>query len=430
MQAKIIKLRVSTAAAQTRLVFDLTAPVHFKLTSCTNQIAILLEKTTIAKDAINPHISFCHTPIRYITTSWCNNVAKINIALRSKVATKTLLLDHPSRLVVDLQSDNISKEKPTSVPVGDNTQDKVQQMIATEINTLAPPENNTLAEEPLKQEAVKKSEVTTVSPPVNAEPVLVDTATKSDEQVHKYRPIIVAIDPGHGGKDPGAIGRHGTREKDVVFGVAKSLEHMINNTPGFHAVLTRKGDYFISLRERLNIAHEDKADMFIAIHADAYKYSDSRGASVFALSQRGATSEKARWIAEQENESELGQAMSDKSTLLRSVLVEMAQTATVGASLEIGDNILHRLSTISELHCSHVEQAAFVVLKSPDIPSLLVETGFVSDSHEEALLRTSAYQAKLASALALGIENYFRRQPPPGTYLASLKHHGLNYATY
>ena len=246
-----------------------------------------------------------------------------------------------------------------------------------------------------------------------------DLEDVEDEQINNYyisnkslRDVVIVIDPGHGGMDPGAVGYRGTREKDVALAVAKILQNTINKVKGFRAVLTRNGDYFITLRQRLGIAHRYKADMFIAIHADAYKYRSSHGASVFALSQRGATSEAARWLAEKENESELGQTISDKNALLRSVLIDLAQAATIHASLEVGEAILQELGHISRLHSSRVEQAAFVVLKSPDIPSLLVETGFISDPYEESRLCDPKYQQKIATCLATGITQYFIHRPP------------------
>jgi|WetSurMetagenome_2_1015567.scaffolds.fasta_scaffold91024_2 N-acetylmuramoyl-L-alanine amidase len=238
--------------------------------------------------------------------------------------------------------------------------------------------------------------------PVSAK--LADSYYKQDA-----RDIVIVIDPGHGGKDPGAIGASGLQEKAVVLSIARKLQQNLGSYRNFQAVLTRNGDYFISLPKRLRIAHENKADMFISIHADAFKYSSSCGATIFALSQRGATSVAARWLAKKENESELGHAMAAKSTILRSVLIDLAQTATIKASLEIGRTMLANLVNIARLHKQRVEQAGFLVLKSPDIPSLLVETGFISDPREEAKLRDSYYQQKIADALAQGIGNYFVR---------------------
>ena len=225
------------------------------------------------------------------------------------------------------------------------------------------------------------------------------------------RQINIVIDPGHGGEDPGAVGVTGVREKDVVLAVSKYLQSYLNQCRGFHAVLTRNSDYFIPLRGRLAIARKDKADMFIAVHADAYSNINATGATVFALSQHGATSELARVVARNENESELGHVIADKNHLLKSVLVDLTQTLTIDNSLAIGNSILRQISIVTDLHCRHMEQAGFVVLKSPDIPSLLVETGFLTNPAEESRLKTSEYQQKIAFALAQGIKNYFAKHP-------------------
>ncbi|MBT8506770.1 N-acetylmuramoyl-L-alanine amidase [Coxiella-like endosymbiont of Rhipicephalus sanguineus] len=237
---------------------------------------------------------------------------------------------------------------------------------------------------------------------------------------NRSRDVIVVIDPGHGGRDPGGIGLGGAHEKDIVLKISRYLQQDINRQLGFKAYLTRKGDYYLTLRQRLDIARQYRADMFIAIHADAYKNSDAHGATVFALSQRGATSEAARWLAKYENESELmgGVDLSDKNNLLKSILINLSQTATIHASLLIGQEIIYALYQVGGLHHGHVEQAAFVVLKSPDIPSLLVETGFISNFHEEHKLLNQVYQQRIASALMQGIRAYFVHSPPRGTWLA------------
>lgn len=238
----------------------------------------------------------------------------------------------------------------------------------------------------------------------------------------KRRNIIVVIDPGHGGKDPGARGMDGTLEKDVVLDISKQLQIELNQIPGVRAVLTRKGDYYISLRDRLRIARQDKADLFVAIHADAFNNPNSMGSSVFALSPRGASSEAARWLAEKENYSELGGInLDDKSDLLRSVLIDLSQTATISSSLQLGSSVLTELSRITRLHYGKVEQARFVVLKSPDTPSLLIETGFISNPIEEKRLSSPQYQQRLAQAIEEGISNYYWHNPPPGSLFAVRK---------
>jgi N-acetylmuramoyl-L-alanine amidase len=226
------------------------------------------------------------------------------------------------------------------------------------------------------------------------------------------RSVIIVIDAGHGGKDPGATGVGGVHEKEVVLSIAKQLATEINHRKGMKAVLTRDGDYYLELRERLAIARKNKADIFIAIHADAFKNAYSRGASIYALSLRGASSEAARWLAAKENYSELGGVdLKDKGDTLRSVLIDLSQTAAMSSSIALGNDILGNLSSFSKLHYAQVEQAAFVVLKSPDIPSVLIETGFISNKEDEKNLSSSTYQTKLAKAIADGISLYLIQHP-------------------
>lgn len=238
------------------------------------------------------------------------------------------------------------------------------------------------------------------------------------------RDVIIVLDPGHGGKDPGATGIHRTREKDVVLAIARRLKTYIDQQPGMRAVLTRNGDYYIGLRERMAIARRHNADLFIAIHADAYENHNSHGASVFALSQRGATSEAARWLAAKENYSELGgvnlSKLQDQNGVIRSVLIDLSQTATISASLQLGNQVLHGLNRMTSLHSHKVEQARFMVLKSPDIPSLLIETGFISNPREEMNLNNSRYQMQLCQAIVGGIKTYFWDYPPHGSKIAAL----------
>ena len=257
-----------------------------------------------------------------------------------------------------------------------------------------------------------------------AHSALASVITDKEDALH-HRNVIIVIDPGHGGKDPGATGLQGTKEKNVVLAISKKLQYLINQQPGYHAMLTRTGDYYLTLRQRLAVARKDKADMFIAIHADKWKNTHARGVSVFALSQRGATSEAARWLATKENASELmgGVELNDKSHLLRSVLINLSQSATIRSSLEIGADVIQSVKPMTRLHHPRVEQAAFVVLKSPDIPSLLVETGFLSNPNEENRLNSQSYQKKLASALTLGVTDYFAHYPPRNTWLSYWRNH-------
>jgi N-acetylmuramoyl-L-alanine amidase len=243
-------------------------------------------------------------------------------------------------------------------------------------------------------------------------------------QKKSLRDVIVVLDAGHGGKDPGARGPHKSWEKDVTLSIAKKLKQVIDKQPGMRAVLTRKGDYYVGLRERLNIARKYNADVFVSIHADAFINKESNGASVFALSQRGATSEAARWLAEKENYSELGgvnlSGLDDRSGLVRTVLIDLSQTATIGASLHMGERVLENLDSLTTLHNNRVEQARFMVLKSPDIPSILIETGFISNPREERNLTNPAYQTRLTQAIFKGIKKYFWDYPPHNTRIEAM----------
>lgn len=237
----------------------------------------------------------------------------------------------------------------------------------------------------------------------------------------KGRLITIVIDPGHGGKDPGATGQYHSREKDIVLLIAHRLKALINRHNGFKAILTRQDDHFISLRQRLVIARQAKADLFLAIHADAFNRKQAMGASVFALSLHGASSEAAQWLSDQENNKELaGVKLTKKNKNLRSVLLSLSQISSIATSLETGKLIINQLKHIGSLHHDSVEQAPFVVLKNPDIPSLLIETGFLSNPNEELKLRSPMYQTRIANAIATGIIAYFKGNPPYGTLLASM----------
>ena len=235
------------------------------------------------------------------------------------------------------------------------------------------------------------------------------------------RDIVVAIDAGHGGEDPGAIGKNRTREKDVVLQIAKRLKKAIDAKPGMRGVLIRTGDYYIPLRNRYEEARKHRADLFVSIHADAFKKRSVRGSSVFVLSQRGASSEFARLIAQGENAADLvgGVSLNDKDDLLTSVLLDLSQSATIQASNHVASEILKSIGRTTRVHKDHVGRANFMVLKSPDVPSVLVETAFISNPTEEKRLTQLEFQQNMAKAIARGVHNYFYRSPPPGTWLAA-----------
>jgi len=252
--------------------------------------------------------------------------------------------------------------------------------------------------------------------------VAADAPIKAEHARPEARDLIIAIDAGHGGEDPGAIGMHGTREKDVTLAIARDLERDVDAEPGMRAVLTRNGDYFVPLRDRMRRARAQQADLFVSIHADSIRDRAVDGSSVYILSQRGATSEAARWLAERENAADLigGVSLEDKGDLLASVLLDLSQTASLSASETAAEHVLHELNLVGEVRKPLVQQAGFMVLKSPDIPSMLVETAYISNPAEELRLRGAAHQAKLAAAIHQGLKQYFYSDPPAGSRIAQI----------
>lgn len=379
--AMLKQVNISKATSSTtQLVFNFNAPATYKWFFLTNPRRLVVDFQLAQNHANLKQLMFSNTLVANVRTGGqgTNNLrvvldlthaAKLNI---QPLAANTL---YPFRLKLIL-TNSIS---PT----------------ATEAHTTA---SNTKTLSPTLSSAA-----------ISPKPVL------SLPNQFPPRKMVVMIDPGHGGKDPGAIGPKGIHEKDLVLAISRNLYKLLQQEPGLTVYMTRNSDYYISLRQRLQIARQDKADIFIAIHADAYKEKDSTGASVYTLSMRGASSEAARWIAEKENYSELaGIDLNGKNDMLRSVLIDLSQTATISSSLWLGTNVLKQISTVSLLHKNKVEQAPFVVLKSPDIPSILIETGFISNPAEERALSSSAYQQKMAKAIMAGINEYFRQHPPTG----------------
>jgi N-acetylmuramoyl-L-alanine amidase len=236
------------------------------------------------------------------------------------------------------------------------------------------------------------------------------------------RDLVIAVDAGHGGQDPGAHGRGGTQEKDVTLAIARRLAAAIDAEDGMRAVLIRDGDYFITLGSRTRKARQLGADMFVSVHADSVRNRDVYGSSVYVLSLRGASDEAARWLAESENAADLkgGVSLDDKSDVLASVLLDVTQKESVSSSVEAADSVLASLRRIGTVHRPRVQHAGFVVLKSPDIPSMLVETAFISNADDERRLRDAGQQQRLAEAIRDGVKNYFYDRPPPGTKVAAL----------
>ncbi|MCK9386946.1 MAG: N-acetylmuramoyl-L-alanine amidase [Sulfuritalea sp.] len=239
-------------------------------------------------------------------------------------------------------------------------------------------------------------------------------AEKPAEKPEIARLVTIVLDPGHGGEDPGAIGRGGSHEKNVTLSVARRLKEKIDATPNMRSVLTRDGDYFIPLHQRVQKARRVQADLFVSVHADAFIKSTARGSSVFVLSETGASSSAARWLANKENSADLvgGVNIGVKDPYLARTLLDLSQTATINDSLKLGKHVLGELGRINTLHKGQVEQAGFAVLKAPDIPSILIETAFISNPEEEARLNDEAYQDRMAEAILKGLRRYFAKNPP------------------
>ena len=257
--------------------------------------------------------------------------------------------------------------------------------------------------------------------PVDPLAALIEQTRKAGPSKEATRLATIVIDAGHGGEDPGALGRHGSREKDITLSIARRLKALVDAEPGMRALLTRDGDYFLPLGMRVEKARKVKADLFVSIHADAFVRPHARGSSVFALSDRRATSEMARLLAKKENESDLigGVSLQGKDDYVRRTILDLYQTGTIDHSLRLGGSVLKRLGEVNTLHKPRVEQASFAVLTAPNIPSILVETAFISNPEEEQRLNDDGYQDKLARALLDGIREYLARHPPrPASSLA------------
>ena len=253
-----------------------------------------------------------------------------------------------------------------------------------------------------------------VSPPVPSQERAPSARPDTRGPSNRRRVITVALDPGHGGEDPGAIGRRGTHEKDVTLAIGRKLKRMIDGEPGMRAMLTRDADYYVPLAARVQKARRVEADLFVSIHADAFREPNARGSSVFALSESGATSSAARWLAQSENAADLigGVNLDARDPVLARTLLDLSQTAQISDSLKVGRHMLDSIGTINALHKRSVEQAGFAVLKAPDIPSVLVETAFISNPEEEQKLRSDRHQTKFAESMSEGIRRYFAANPP------------------
>jgi N-acetylmuramoyl-L-alanine amidase len=356
---------------------------------------------------------------------------RVVLDLTGPVKHSAFLLDDPGRVVLDVSKTSLKSKLPgalgaiTSMRSGKLPHNGLRLVFevagpVTILTSEGDAGHRLILDIAGKAPGAAAAKVVSVTPVVPAAPVAIRPAHAPSES---GRDIVIAVDAGHGGVDPGASGKRGTHEKDAVLAIAKALAARINAEPGMKAVLTRDDDYFISLRERNTRARRAKADLFVSIHADAIANPDVSGSSVYVLSDRGASSEAARWLAERENAADLkgGIKLDDKDAMLANVLLDLSQTASISASMVAAENVLKSLDRIGEVRKPRVQQAGFVVLKSPDIPSMLIETAFISNREDERKLSLPAHRTKLANAVFDGIEQYFQGNAPDGTRLAAAR---------
>ncbi len=365
-QISVDNLRIWAAPDHTRLVFDTSNPVVHNLFTLKQPDRLVIDVQNARLSGSIPQVGENPLIQRVRSAERKDGSLRVVLDLKTVVSPKSFVLkpnrQYGHRLVVDLYSDNASKGSKAVRPV-------------KQLNT------------------------------------------------NGLRDVVVAIDAGHGGEDPGAVGRRGTHEKDVVLSIARKLAELVDREPGMKAVLIRNGDYYLGLRKRMDLARKHRADLFVSIHADSFRDGRARGSSVYTLSKRGASSEAARWLAERENSADLigGVKLEDKDDVLASVLLDLSQTGTRQASHDVASKVLGQLKRVGRTHKRSVQQAGFAVLKSPDVPSILVETAFISNPHEEKKLLDPRHQQKMAAAILSGVKSYFETSPPPGTRLAQVK---------
>jgi N-acetylmuramoyl-L-alanine amidase len=386
----ITATRVWPADDYTRVTFESSQPLKYQTFTLKNPERLVLDIEDIALNdvlkSLSTKILSSDPYIEKVRIAlFQSNVVRVVVDLKQEVNFNVFTLkpagEYQHRLVLDI------------IP----TKDPLMAMLDTleKSGTSEPkPMIESLPEESKSQESVVKD-------------------TNKSNSKNDTRMITIAIDAGHGGEDPGARGANGSHEKDITLAIAKKLKDQVDAEPNMRGVLIRDGDYFVSLGGRVIKARKFKADLFISIHADSFTKSSARGSSVFALSERGATSATARYLAQKENQSDLigGVSLKDKDPVLAKTLLDLSQAATINDSLKLGKAVLGHVGKINRLHKQHVEQAGFAVLKSPDIPSILVETAFISNPEEEKKLNSSAHQTELAKSILSGIKKYFDANP-------------------
>ena len=431
--------RVWPSQDYTRITLESAQPFVYKMSIIQNPDRVVVDIENIDLNQIVKSLSdkiLASDPyIKQIRVAkYQQNIVRLVVDLKAQAKPNAFTLaptgDYKSRLVLDIHplkdplmtmieqrdaasnSANVgaaSTDTPTQTSSEDESDNNPSQPEV--VLEPLPPEYKAPepVEEPKGTKITKPAEV-----PVSKEKESNQTATQETTKNKKNgRQIVIAIDAGHGGEDPGARGANGSHEKDVTLMIAKKLKEKIDSEPNMRGVLTRDSDFFIPLHGRVVKARNMQADLFVSIHADAFTNQSAKGSSVFALSERGATSASARYLAKKENESDLigGVSLDDKDPVLARTLLDLSQTATINDSLKLGKAVLTQIGAINTLHASRVEQAAFAVLKSPDIPSILVETAFISNPEEERRLNDADYQDKLVTSILTGIKKYFATNP-------------------
>ncbi len=395
--------RVWPSPEYSRIALELDAAVVYKYFTLKNPERIVLDLQGVDPQAALLEIAAKVTPqdVYVATIRVARNrpgvtrlVVELKTDVRPQVFTLKPMGDYGHRLVMDLY--------PASLAVIEQQVEQAIESAGQSAETANP--------------ATKSASKTTAKETDNRVAEKGEKTSKPEKPapLEFMRLITIAIDAGHGGEDPGAKGASGSHEKDITLSIARRLKGLIDKQENMRAYLTRDGDYFIPLHERVNKARRVQADLFVSVHADAFIKSHARGSSVFALSEKGATSAAAKWLAKNENDADLigGVNVGNKDRYLKQTLIDLSQTAQISDSLKLGKVVLEEIGGINQLHKPHVEQAGFAVLKAPDIPSILIETAFISNPEEEKRLNDDAYQDQMAIAIVTGIKRYFDRNPP------------------
>ncbi len=398
-QIDVRSLRYWNTPDQTQMLFDVSALPEHRIFLMKNPARLVIDMRNVnLKQALSQPPS-SHPLFSQLRVATRNNTdIRIVVDLKKEISSQSTSLRTNSmngkRLIIEL----LDKDPNKYAKVEQNAEIKL--IASKQIASKATDSQQT--EKPVKESPKTVAKKTDVIP------------VRSTKSAKHNKDIIIAVDAGHGGNDPGAHGQNGTEEKKITLAIARKLAKLINEQPGMKAVLVRKGDYYVDLRKRMQIARAAKADLFISIHADAFQNATVKGASVFTLSNKGATSEAARWLADSENALDLvgGVSLNDKENVLASVLLDLSQTATQDASVNVARKVLKNFQNIGELHYASVQKAGFLVLKSPDVPSILVETAFISNPSEELRLVNTAHQSKIASAIFNGVRSYFNTTSP------------------